>query len=72
MTVPVRALVVDDSASNGQLLEEELRRGGFDPVLERVTEHGDFEAALSGGSPIADAAAMAPHGNDAPTMRVAH
>ena len=31
MSVPVRALVVDDSASNAGLLFEELRRGGFEP-----------------------------------------
>lgn len=36
MSVPVRALVVDESASNAGLLFEELRRGGFDPDIHRV------------------------------------
>ena len=50
MSVPVRALVVDDSASNAGLLFEELRRGGFEPMLERVATRAAFEAALAGGS----------------------
>ncbi|MEP6994571.1 MAG: EAL domain-containing protein [Acidobacteriota bacterium] len=47
MSVPVRALVVDDSASSAGLLFEELRRGGFEPTLERVTSRDEMEAALS-------------------------
>ena len=47
MSVPVRALVVDDSASSASLLFEELRRGGFEPALERVTSREQMEAALS-------------------------
>jgi diguanylate cyclase (GGDEF)-like protein/PAS domain S-box-containing protein len=50
MTVPVRALLVDDSASNTGLLFEELRRGGFDPYLERVTSRDALEAALAASS----------------------
>ncbi len=50
MSVPVRALVVDDSASNAGLLFEELRRGGFDPDIHRVTTRAELEAALSSGS----------------------
>jgi diguanylate cyclase (GGDEF)-like protein/PAS domain S-box-containing protein len=50
MSVPVRALLVDDSASNAGLLLEELRRGGFEPALQRVTSRVDLERALSGGS----------------------
>ncbi len=46
MSVTVRALVVDDSASNAGLLFEELRRGGFDPVLERVDSREALETAL--------------------------
>jgi len=46
MSVPVRALVVDESASNAGLLFEELRRGGFEPVLRRVTSREDLEQAL--------------------------
>ncbi len=50
MSVPVRALVVDDSPSNAGLLLEELRRGGFEPMLERVETRAAFEAALAAES----------------------
>ncbi|MET0620761.1 MAG: EAL domain-containing protein [Thermoanaerobaculia bacterium] len=50
MSVPVRALVVDDSPSNAGLLLEELRRGGFEPMLERVDTRAAFEAALAAES----------------------
>ena len=50
MSVPVRALVVDESASNAELLLEELRRGGFAPVFERVASRESFESALAGGA----------------------
>jgi diguanylate cyclase (GGDEF)-like protein/PAS domain S-box-containing protein len=50
MSVPVRALVVDDSASSASLLFEELRRGGFDPSFERITSREELESALSGGA----------------------
>ncbi|MFY9552343.1 MAG: EAL domain-containing protein [Thermoanaerobaculia bacterium] len=50
MSVPVRALLVEDSASNAALLLEELRRGGFEPALERVTTREDLERALAGAT----------------------
>ena len=50
MSVPVRALVVDDSASSAGLLFEELRRGGFDPSFERVTTLEALESALASNS----------------------
>ncbi len=50
MSVPVRALLLDDSTSNAALLFEELRRGGFEPVLERVTSRESLEAALAASS----------------------
>ena len=50
MSVPVRALVVDDSASNAGLLYEELRRGGFEPSLERVSTREELEGALATSS----------------------
>ena len=49
MSVPVRAIVVDDSASNEGLLFEELRRGGFEPELRRVTSREEMEEALVDG-----------------------
>ena len=49
MSVPVRAIVVDDSTSNEGLLFEELRRGGFEPELRRVTSRTEMESALADG-----------------------
>src|SRR3954468_6248691 len=49
MSVPVRAIVVDDSASNELLLSEELRRGGFEPELRRVASREETEDALVSG-----------------------
>src|ERR1700687_450499 len=45
MSVPVRALVVDDSASSASLLFQELRRGGFEPALQRATAREPMAAA---------------------------
>src|SRR5262245_31377123 len=50
MSVPVRALLVDDSASNEALVLTELRNGGFEPTLQRVTTRTGLETAL-GGAP---------------------
>jgi diguanylate cyclase (GGDEF)-like protein/PAS domain S-box-containing protein len=50
MSVPVRALVLDDSASNAGLLSEELRRGGFEPDVKRVDSREQFEDALASGA----------------------
>ncbi len=50
MSVPVRALVVDESPSNAGLLSEELRRGGFEPEVHRVTTREELEAALADGA----------------------
>ncbi len=48
MSVPVRALLVDDSASSEALVLGELRGGGFEPTLQRVTTRTGLEAALAG------------------------
>jgi diguanylate cyclase (GGDEF)-like protein/PAS domain S-box-containing protein len=50
MNVSLRALLVDDAASSSALLSEELRRGGFEPELRRVTTREDFENSLEAGS----------------------
>ncbi len=50
MSVPVRALLVDDAASAVGLLAEELRRGGFEPSLLRVSTRADFENAVADGN----------------------
>ncbi len=49
MSVPLRALLVDDAASSSALLSEELRRGSFAPEIRRVTTREDFENSLEVG-----------------------
>src|SRR5215207_9301253 len=46
MGVPLRVLVVEDYEDDALLLLRELRRGGYDPVSERVDTAGAMEAAL--------------------------
>jgi two-component system, NarL family, sensor histidine kinase UhpB len=48
MSVPLRVLLVEDSEDDALLLLRELRRGGYDPVHERVDTAGAMEAALDG------------------------
>jgi HD-GYP domain-containing protein (c-di-GMP phosphodiesterase class II)/CheY-like chemotaxis protein len=43
---PLRILLVEDSADDAQLLLRELRRGGYDPVYERVETAEGMAAAL--------------------------
>ena len=46
MGVPLRVLLVEDYEDDALLLMRELRRGGYDPVYERVDTAGAMEAAL--------------------------
>src|SRR5215218_7643624 len=46
MGVPLRVLVVEDYEDDALLLLRELRRGGYDPVSERVDTAGAMETAL--------------------------
>src|SRR5829696_7478109 len=46
MGVPLRVLLVEDYEDDALLLLRELRRGGYDPVYERVDTAGTMEAAL--------------------------
>ena len=46
MDVPLRVLLVEDSEDDALLLLRELRRGGYEPLIERVDTAGDMEAAL--------------------------
>ncbi|MEK7280674.1 MAG: two-component system response regulator, partial [Nitrospirota bacterium] len=36
MGIPLRVLIVEDSEDDKELVLRELRRGGYDPVFERV------------------------------------
>ncbi|MDQ3362554.1 MAG: PAS domain S-box protein, partial [Actinomycetota bacterium] len=46
--VPVRVLLVEDSENDAMLLLRELRRGGYEPIHERVYTPEDMERALRG------------------------
>ena len=49
MSVPVRALLVDDRPFVEGLLADELGRGGFAPLIERVGSREAFAKALAAG-----------------------
>lgn len=51
MSRPLRVLIVEDSSDDALLVLRELRRGGFEPVYERVETPEDLRAALSNGRP---------------------
>jgi two-component system, NarL family, sensor histidine kinase UhpB len=46
MGAPLRALLVEDSEDDALLLQRELRRGGYEPVCERVDTAEAMKAAL--------------------------
>ncbi len=46
MGVPLRVLLVEDSEDDALLLLRELRRGGYEPLCERVDTAGAMETAL--------------------------
>ncbi len=48
MSRPLRVLIVEDSEDDTQLLLHELRRGGYDPMHERVDSAATMEQALAG------------------------
>src|ERR671939_1928704 len=50
MSVALKVLLVEDSKDDALLLVRMLRRGGYDPVWERVDSPAAMEAALDGGS----------------------
>ena len=46
MPEPLRVLILDDSPSDAELMDHELRRAGLDPVWTRVDTEAAFVAAL--------------------------
>jgi two-component system, cell cycle sensor histidine kinase and response regulator CckA len=46
MDVPIRVLMVEDSEDDADLIARELRRGGYEPVTERVDSAEAMQAAL--------------------------
>ena len=49
MPTPLHVLIVDDSPSDTDLVLHELRRGGYDPIFERVETQAAAAAALARG-----------------------
>jgi light-regulated signal transduction histidine kinase (bacteriophytochrome) len=49
MNKPIGVLIVEDSEDDALLLLRELRRGGYEPVCERVETHEAMKAALENG-----------------------
>ncbi len=47
MATPLRLLLVEDSEDDTQQLLQELKKGGFDPVFERVTTGSEMEMSLA-------------------------
>src|SRR5712691_693258 len=47
MSRPLRILIVEDSEDDTQLLLHELRRGGYDPMHERVESAAAMDRALA-------------------------
>ena len=46
MSTPLRILLVEDSKADATLMSRELKRGGYDPVFERVDTATAMEAML--------------------------
>lgn len=46
---PLRVLLLEDRATDAELLLQALRRSGFDPLAHRVEKEADFLAALEPG-----------------------
>src|SRR5256886_1559980 len=48
MPNPLNVLIVEDDERDAALLLRELRRGGYEPVFERVQTREDLRTALEG------------------------
>ena len=49
MSTPLRALIVEDSADDAELLARELRRSGYDVTFERAFDSDSLDRALTAG-----------------------
>ena len=47
MALPLRLLLVEDSADDADLILHELRRAGYDPTYQRVQTAAELKAALA-------------------------
>lgn len=48
MPIPLRVLIAEDSEDEALLLVRELKRGGYDPLFQRVETAGTMASALEG------------------------
>jgi len=49
LSTPLRALIVEDSADDAELLARELRRSGYDLTYERAFDSDSLDHALTAG-----------------------
>ena len=46
MTIPIKILIVEDSADDAELIIREMKKGGYKPQWHRVDNSEDLESAL--------------------------
>ena len=52
MPTAIRVLILEDRPEDAELMAEELRRGGFDPLWQRVETEADYLAGLAWGPSV--------------------
>ena len=52
MPTTIRVLILEDRPEDAELMAEELRRGGFDPLWQRVETEADYLAGLASGPSV--------------------
>ncbi len=48
MSTPLRLLLIEDSPDDAHLLERDLKRNGYDPLIKRVESRTDLKTSLAG------------------------
>jgi CheY-like chemotaxis protein len=72
MPRPLRALIIEDREDDVELLLRELRRGGFDPIFERVETAQAMRAALERQWDVVVSDWMMPHFSASEALAVLH
>ena len=63
MSGAIRVLVVEDRASDAEIIVREMRRAGFEPCWERVDTEADYLARLHDGLDVVLSDFDLPHFN---------